>query len=688
MDCRAPSLALAKQGQQDECLVTGQDSRRALQQHSVPCHYWLGDDDDDADDGKDSMSETSWLGQEDTPDAQRHLSTSEEESWERERRELEASKVRHLRAMQEQKQLDCSVELLLRKLGSLNSEPSPVSTAPDGDESLPSSSDGEGSDSEVDSRRAGSINSGGDDTDLVLSGMQAQRKAAIEQLSRAGVNMYPASLEKLEVMKFVEKARHTVESESSFADRVMHAGAAGPVQGTSLAAPEGSSSASACTEMKPRPTSDFSLQLASRSCEQQFEPLETASAEETASAAAEGRNTGLHSAVENEEDSERCLETAAPFSSVCHPGEVPSWLCGAAWRGWRLRSTAQGQLFYHHETSGSSQWTAPPDLAQLLGEWVQRMDDSGNSFWWNSVANMSFWHDPRNTFTIFQAATSDDIYFAQLYVLAGGSVDALNEKGCSALHISCACGSSRIAQFLLERKASPNICDLGGSRALHYACRYGVSAAVCLLLQSGAHVNAPDAAGDSPLHLAVESQCADSVHQLLRWRADVTYRSPKHGLRTAAELAMNRGAPQVVAILTSYANKAHTLGRSSRESHQSTSAPSNQPCRAAFLPPPRQEPPVAEDSPHALRPLVCAVKRLTKHLLRADAARTDAWQRGRGVPVLEAEVASWRRLLKLLARAPRSALHLVGDARIHLGRGKTGEDRDRMRPSDDDVGLP
>jgi len=197
----------------------------------------------------------------------------------------------------------------------------------------------------------------------------------------------------------------------------------------------------------------------------------------------------------------------------------------ARWQGWTVVATPEGRLFFHNEIRQDSQWNQPPELASVLGEWVEAVDESQPSkptFWRNELLRISLWKDPRPTTNIFQAALDGNLFFMQLYAEVEGQLDVVDHKGCSALHYSCAGGATTSATFLLQRSAEVDRRDENEATPLIFACRYGYASVVKVLLDSNADLNSANVSGNTALHEAASMGQLDCLHLLLLFHANAT----------------------------------------------------------------------------------------------------------------------------------------------------------------------
>eukprot|EP00928_Gymnodinium_smaydae_P031915 TRINITY_DN23268_c0_g2_i1.p1 TRINITY_DN23268_c0_g2~~TRINITY_DN23268_c0_g2_i1.p1 ORF type:complete len:1000 (-),score=194.28 TRINITY_DN23268_c0_g2_i1:68-3067(-) len=244
-----------------------------------------------------------------------------------------------------------------------------------------------------------------------------------------------------------------------------------------------------------------------------------------------------------------------------------------AWRGWTLRTTDDGSLFYFNAASGKTQWEAPAELKHVLGEWRQCPEDAaGGAMWRNDLLGASSAKDPRMTTNLLHAALDGDQFFVQLYAHAGGSFEAADGEGRTALHLGCAGGSEQLMMLLLSRCANVNALDSGGSTPLHWACRYGRSSLVGLLLQARATPDFRNNSGDTPAHEAAALGDVAALRWLLHARANPSARNGR-GLtpldvaarsdqRAAAELLRSAAARRAEeSAAASAAASSHRYGR-------------------------------------------------------------------------------------------------------------------------------
>ena len=114
-----------------------------------------------------------------------------------------------------------------------------------------------------------------------------------------------------------------------------------------------------------------------------------------------------------------------------------------------------------------------------------------------------------------------NIETVQAIIEHGADVNAVNNRGQTALWFACCDGRMELVKVLLDKKADPNIADKNEESCLHAAI-HGIcsSETVQGLIDHGANVNAVNKDGASPLFLACSAAQTDSVKLLLKAKAD------------------------------------------------------------------------------------------------------------------------------------------------------------------------
>lgn len=165
--------------------------------------------------------------------------------------------------------------------------------------------------------------------------------------------------------------------------------------------------------------------------------------------------------------------------------------------------------------------------------------------------------DAEGNTPLHYAARSSDPGVAALLRDAGAEIDPLNRDHASPLALACTAGNWRLARFLLERGAKPEL--PGALPALHAAAGGDEDdpAGVQLLLKHRAKADARDARGRSALHEAAYAGHPEIIGILLGAGADIhardgDQRTPfleaARGGRMPALLALNDARPDVHAV--------------------------------------------------------------------------------------------------------------------------------------------
>jgi uncharacterized protein len=165
--------------------------------------------------------------------------------------------------------------------------------------------------------------------------------------------------------------------------------------------------------------------------------------------------------------------------------------------------------------------------------------------------------DSEGNTPLHHAARSSDPGVAALLRDAGAEIDVLNREGASPLAVACIAGNWRLARFLLERGAKPELA--GGVPALHAAASGDEDdpAGVQLLLKHKAKADARDPRGRSALHEAAYAGHVEIIGILLGAGADVHARDQAErtpfleaarGARLAAVHALSQARADLNAV--------------------------------------------------------------------------------------------------------------------------------------------
>jgi ankyrin repeat protein len=148
---------------------------------------------------------------------------------------------------------------------------------------------------------------------------------------------------------------------------------------------------------------------------------------------------------------------------------------------------------------------------------------------------------------LHHAARSSDPGVAALLRDAAADLEVRNDEGLTPLGIGCAAGNWRLARFLLERGASPQLEDATPALVAAAGVDEDDAAGVLLLLKHKARVDARDAQGRSALHEAAFAGHVEIIEALLAAHADREARDA--GGRTPLLDAARGGHPAAVEML-------------------------------------------------------------------------------------------------------------------------------------------
>mmetsp|Transcript_6476 Transcript_6476/g.15765 ORF Transcript_6476/g.15765 Transcript_6476/m.15765 type:complete len:695 (-) Transcript_6476:53-2137(-) len=434
------------------------------------------------------------------------------EKWEEERYELEASKVRFLRVVQDQRQVEETVRVLLDKLGQMPEEMSEEMSAeqPDAAQWTPSQDA-----------------LGGEDP---VANLVSSRVAEIEQRAQLAHTAPAVESSALKAESPVSTSPGTASLRSTDTDFETEACAFEARGETEWPAVADASSTDAATSKSGWiPGSSWA-------------PLDQAPLLAAEEPQGESRSTSEQGALQEGQSS-------LPEKLNTVPQMVPV----DTWQGWGVQTTSNGELFFFHRKRGISQWELPLDLSDVLGVWQQVPGLNGEpGYWCNTLLQLATWHDPRSITTIFQAAYQGDLFFADLFIKAQGNVNLIDTSGRTALHLaasSAAAEAEQIVGALLEGCANIDARDVEGYTPLHWASRCKRPEIVRRLLVAGADSSSQNASGDTPAHLAVEAHSTAALTALLDHKADISTRSHSRGMRTPLELAVAQGTQDLASLL-------------------------------------------------------------------------------------------------------------------------------------------
>lgn len=128
--------------------------------------------------------------------------------------------------------------------------------------------------------------------------------------------------------------------------------------------------------------------------------------------------------------------------------------------------------------------------------------------------NLETERHPEQSSALVQAVAAGDLEAVQEQVAAGESLNQVAAKG-TPLTVAASHGHDRIAWYLLQQGADPNLADDQGRLPLVAASAEGSQRLVKLMLSAGAKVNASGANGQTPVSAAAEAGNLSVMRTLL-----------------------------------------------------------------------------------------------------------------------------------------------------------------------------
>ncbi|KAK6614832.1 PFS domain-containing protein [Botrytis cinerea] len=120
-------------------------------------------------------------------------------------------------------------------------------------------------------------------------------------------------------------------------------------------------------------------------------------------------------------------------------------------------------------------------------------------------------------------------------------IDALDDLGCTALHLAVLSGSLSTVQQLLSAHAQADLVDTLGQTPQHYAAEQPDVNILKAIIAAGADINAQDKWSRTPLHLAVEKGHVASVDELMHAGAKLsTDYAKNHPLHIAVTMGKTK----------------------------------------------------------------------------------------------------------------------------------------------------
>ncbi|ESQ49006.1 hypothetical protein EUTSA_v10021643mg [Eutrema salsugineum] len=114
--------------------------------------------------------------------------------------------------------------------------------------------------------------------------------------------------------------------------------------------------------------------------------------------------------------------------------------------------------------------------------------------------------------------------YLELLLERGASMNVLNNKDDTPLHIACLASNLKAAQLLLERGADIESQNQNHGTPLHCACHVGCANIEELLLNRGANIESQNNSEQRPLHLAcTHSSKLPCAEMLLDKGAEIEY---------------------------------------------------------------------------------------------------------------------------------------------------------------------
>ena len=147
----------------------------------------------------------------------------------------------------------------------------------------------------------------------------------------------------------------------------------------------------------------------------------------------------------------------------------------------------------------------------------------------------------------------------------GADVNAVNNKGQTALSFACCDGYEACVKILLDTGADPTITDKYGESCLHAAVSGHCSTeTIQKIIDHGAHVNAVNKDGATPLLLACFTAQAETVRFLLELNADpnIAYADGDTSLHQAVDAACSEETMQEIIDYGADVNAVNERGRS------------------------------------------------------------------------------------------------------------------------------
>lgn len=160
-----------------------------------------------------------------------------------------------------------------------------------------------------------------------------------------------------------------------------------------------------------------------------------------------------------------------------------------------------------------------------LQAYVRGSDSRGRPAWLQITVTPLGITPDQITSPMHMAAEANDIETIKVLLESGFDVDALNEKGRSALMIACIKGHYELAELLLEHGANKELLDNQGNNILIILSCFNDAEGVRFLLSKGFDTELVDKAGFTPLLRACNAGAGDAAKLLLDAGADIQARN-------------------------------------------------------------------------------------------------------------------------------------------------------------------
>ena len=111
------------------------------------------------------------------------------------------------------------------------------------------------------------------------------------------------------------------------------------------------------------------------------------------------------------------------------------------------------------------------------------------------------------------------------YIARGESLDVIDTKGNTPLHVACSYNHFETAKLLIEANASLDLTDTGGNTSLHLACRHNHFETTKLLIDANANINAENTSNATPLMLATIAHNTKATKYLLSYTPNLNLKN-------------------------------------------------------------------------------------------------------------------------------------------------------------------